>query len=159
MRLIFMAIGSIAIVAGSFFITLHFIDTYRLMKLSPDQLRKADVDALQRALEAYKKAHHTYQVAGAGSGGMGWVNYSYDGAPSLVKALHDGGYLPSANLNDSSQLGNYLIYLCDGGHRYSISATLDHPSAAEISHALTTCNGTGPNGTFTVYKKNYSVGN
>lgn len=24
---------------------------------------------------------------------MGWINFSYDGAPSLVKALHDGGYL------------------------------------------------------------------
>lgn len=66
MRLIFMAIGSIAVIAASFFITLHFIDAYGLMKMSPDQLRKADVGALQQALKAYERAHHTYQVKGAG---------------------------------------------------------------------------------------------
>lgn len=50
-----------------------------------------------------------------------------------------------------------MIYVC--GDHYSISATLDDPSASDITHAQTNCNATGSNGTFNVYKKNYSVGN
>jgi hypothetical protein len=103
----------------------------------------ADVRALQQALEAYKRDHHTYHVEGAGMGGMGWVGYTVDGGPTLVKVLHDGGYLPSSDVNDTSRWGqNYMIYL-RGDEHYSISATLDQPSAADVIHAQTTCNATG----------------
>jgi hypothetical protein len=128
-----------------------------------DAQRKADLGTLQAAIEAYAKANGSYQAKGGGSRGtgMGWINLPYPGAISVAKALHDGGYLAASSVDDPdpAKRPGYMIYLCNEAKQYSISATLEHPTAADVAHAQTTCNGTGPNGTYAVYGKNYSVGN
>jgi oligosaccharide repeat unit polymerase len=135
------------------------LDTTR--KLELDSQRKLDLQVLQSALEAYFKDHGTYLVKGAGSQGegQGWINQPYAGAISVVEALHKGGYLAVSSLDDPTGGDGYLIYLCDGGARYSISATLSHPSAEDIRHAQTTCHAFGKNGSYEFYGKNYAVGN
>ena len=52
----------------------------------------------------------------------------------------------------------YMIYLCNNGQSYALSATLEYPTANDIAFIQTTCNGVGGNGTYTVYGKNFAVG-
>jgi type II secretory pathway pseudopilin PulG len=146
------AAGGIALVSLSF--AIHAKQT------TLDTQRKADLEVLKSAMEAYFKDHGTYLIRGAGSDGQtqGWINQSYPGGISVVEALHKGGHLPVSSLDDPTGRAGYMIYLCEGSTRYSISATLKHPSAEDISRAQTSCNAFGENGTYQVYGKNYAVG-
>tara|TARA_B100000745_G_scaffold70940_1_gene42434 strand:- start:5928 stop:6431 length:504 start_codon:yes stop_codon:yes gene_type:complete len=126
-----------------------------------DAKRKSDLRSAQTALELYYSDYGTYQVANAGynNGGNGWFardTGSY--GLSVSQALYNGGYISTGRVEDPIQDPGYMIYLCDGGQRYSLSATLENPSAEDIAYIQTTCNGIGGNGTYTRYGKNYAVG-
>ncbi len=121
-----------------------------------DAIRRQNLHELKVAMEVYYNTHKTYQVAGAGwnDGGQGWLSY-VGGAYSV--AVSD--VLLGTILKDPIQTPGYMIYLCDGGQSYAISATLEKPTSEDIAHIQTTCNGIGSNGTYTLYGKNYAVSN
>jgi lipopolysaccharide export system protein LptA len=52
-----------------------------------------------------------------------------------------------------------MIYLCESAQVYAISATKENPTTQDTDYIQKTCNGTGDNGTYTVYDKNYAVSN
>lgn len=121
---------------------------------------RQDIRILEDAFKRFaKKNGGTFLLKDAGSGGVGAVDVSYGGLPTIVQGLHAAGVLKSEDLANLMKKPGYLFYLCDNDKRYSISATLEEPSAADIANAQKTCNATGPNGTFSVYNKNYAVGN
>ena len=126
-----------------------------------DTQRKAALNQIRVALELYYDEHGTYQVQGGGwrGGGNGWLNYigGSDYTLSVVKALYNEGYIGAASIEDPIQSPSYMIYLCSGGQSVAISATLEKPTPQEIAFIQTTCNGTGSNGTYTRYGKNYAV--
>ncbi|MDO8564485.1 MAG: type II secretion system protein [bacterium] len=126
-----------------------------------DARRKADLTQISKALELYYDTHNgTYLVSGYGDGGGGQGWFNLDGSPNTVaKGLNDAGFLSAASIDDPQQKPGYMIYLCDNGQRYAVSATLENPTPADIAYIDTTCNGTGGNGTHTRYGKNYAVGN
>ena len=160
-------IGGIAVVVFCFWAALQILDpldhpgstaaTDRVQAMNlRDAQRRSDVEILRLAIEAYFKTNGTYRVKG--SEGAGYINLASPGALSVVQALHDGGYLAVRSLDDPTKIPGYMIYLCDDDKQYSISATLENPSPEDVSRAQKMCNGSGPNGTYTVYGKNYSVG-
>ena len=130
-----------------------------------DTIRKSDLKQIRLAMEQYRNRYGTYQVAGAGfgDGGMGW--FSYEGPSynrSVARALYEAGYLSRSVLDDplaTASSPGYMIYVCGGGERYAVAATLEEPAASDISHIQTTCNGVGANGTYSLYNKNYAVTN
>ena len=74
------------------------------------------------AYEMYYEKNGTYQISGAGDiglfgGGTGNVNESYGGAPSLISALINTGYLSSAvrDPGASEDWNDYYV-------RYSVKA-------------------------------------
>jgi type II secretory pathway pseudopilin PulG len=158
-----MILGGIVLVVVSFVTTLSIL-RYLDAASARDRQRKADVATLQSALEAYAKAHGSYFVKGSSGWdhdkGPSYVNDRYDNSWSVTDALYRAGYLSGPNIDDPdpSKRPNYMMYVC-GPNRYSISATLERPTAADIAHIQTTCKGTGPNGTYSNYGKNYAVGN
>lgn len=125
-----------------------------------DTQRKADLQTLATALNLYYQKHGTYTVSGSGAGGTGGgviSGQNLDGPPtykSIMQGLIDDGDLASAL---SSAGGTYLLYICDAGQTYALSAKLDNPSAADIAYIQTTCNSVGSNGTYTLYGRNYAV--
>jgi len=127
---------------------------------SRDAIRKSDLRAIKFALELYHAEYGTYQVANTGwrGGGNGWVsqisppNYSQ----SVTQELVDQGFL-SRSSEDPLQSPGYMMYLCAGGQSYSLSATLEKPTATDIAHVVTVCNGAGGNSIYTRYGKNYAV--
>ncbi len=126
-----------------------------------DAQRKADLQTLAGALNLYYQKHGTYTVSGSGAGGIGVgviAGQNLNGPPTyktIQQALVDDGDLaaPIANIGNSY----YLLYICDGGQTYALSAKLDAPSAEDVAYIQTTCNGTGSNGTYTLYGRNYAV--
>ena len=127
-----------------------------------DTRRKADLDAVRKALELYYDKYGTYQVSGGGYAGRGngWLAYEKGPYPKAVtRVLYEKRLLSAPIVEDPTQNPGYMIYICDNGQRYAISATLENPSSDDIAYIQTTCNGTGGNGTYTRYKKNYAVGN
>lgn len=128
--------------------------------LNSDAQRKQDLQTLSTALNSYYQKHGTYKVTGAGAGGSGGGTVSSDGPPtyqSVVQGLYaDGDLSSNANLPALSN-EYYLLYTCDAGQTYALSAKLDNPTADDISYIQTTCNGTGVNGTYTLYKRNYAL--
>jgi len=131
--------------------------------LAPDRdaRRKSDLQRIRDALEAYARAYGTYRIKGAGSNGEGYINSRYGKNVSVVEALYESGFLNSASIEDPwpAMQPNYMIYLCGGDKRYSLSATLEQPSLGEIAHAQKTCNALGQNGTYSSYHKNYALEN
>lgn len=128
--------------------------------LARDAKRKASLDQLRIGLQLYHNKYNTFQVAGSGSGGggQGWLGYEGGGyTKSVVRGLYEEGFLNTSNIEDPIQSPGYMIYLCNGGDSYALSATLENPSAQEISDIQTTCNGVGSNGTYTRYGKNYAI--
>ncbi len=126
-----------------------------------DVKMKSELVSIQTALEMYYDQYGTFQVANAGwrNTGEGWLNYQ-DGDPSsyqigVTPALTNAGFLGSMTL-DPLPYPNYMIYLCNNNQQYSLSATLNNPSAADIAHIQTTCQG---GSTYGVYHKNYAIGN
>ena len=126
-----------------------------------DAKRKADLEQVSKALELYYNDHGTYLVAGSGASGCGCGWFSVDGAPNTVAAvLNSLGYLGNSKVDDplaTPSLPGYMIYLCSSGQVYALSATLENPTAQDIAYIQTTCNGTGVNGTYTRYGKNYAI--
>jgi len=127
-----------------------------------DARRKSDLHTIQTALELYYDKYGTYQVAGTGWNGCscGWVGYEDGGAyhTAVTHGLADAGFLPVSLLDDPIQKPGYMLYYCSSD-RYALSATLENPTAADIVYIQTTCNGSGGNGTYSVYGKNYAVQN
>jgi type II secretion system protein G len=123
-----------------------------------DALRRSDLNQIQIALEMYRNDHGTYQVSGSGwlGGGQGWLSLE-NGNPyaiSVTRVLYNEGYLSKPIMEDPVQSPGYMIYLCNGGQSYALSATLELPTAADIADIQTSCNGVGSNDTYTTYGKN-----
>ncbi len=79
---------------------------------------------------------------------------------SVTRGLQEEGFLTTSLVTDPIQNPGYMIYLCEDGQAYAISATKERPTAQGISLIQKTCNGVDPNnGTYTKYGKNYSVSN
>jgi prepilin-type N-terminal cleavage/methylation domain-containing protein len=121
---------------------------------------KAELNQLRTALELYHDQYGTYQVANSGwmNSGDGYVTLqtpSSSYSTSVSNALTQQGFLGSMTMESPL---NYMIYIC-GADQFSLSATLNNPSAQDIAYIQTTCNGTGSNGTYTRYGKNYAIGN
>ncbi len=153
--------------------SLVLVSIQSIRQSSRDKQRISDLAQLQFALRLYNDIHGTYRVAGSGSGGngTGWVSYEGGGgyARSVARALYEEGFLPTANFHDPSVslnvAGGYMIYLCDGGKSYSLSATKEIPIQSEIDYAKTVCNSDTTqaslpgNSIVARYGKNYAVGN
>ncbi|KKU77663.1 MAG: hypothetical protein UY03_C0011G0013 [Parcubacteria group bacterium GW2011_GWA2_47_64] len=126
-----------------------------------DARRKSDLNEIRTALEFYLDKYGTYKVAGSGwnGGGQGFLGYE-NGAnypTSVTRVLNNEGFLGAPLIDDPKTKPGYMIYLCDSYKRAAISATLENPSAGDIAYIQTTCNGTGSNGTYTNYGKNYAL--
>ncbi len=133
-----------------------------------DARRRSDLAQIAKALELYYDQNNTYKVSGYGyqGGGEGWfgwepgINY----LKSVARGLMDAGFLsnPTVDDPDSSRWPGYIIYLCNNSQSYSISATLENPTAADISHVATVCNGSlnppgNPNSIDAKYGKNLAL--
>jgi len=129
-----------------------------------DSQRKIDLKQIQLALEKYANYNGTYKVDGAGEQGfgdgyIGQENVAPYTALSVMRALKNAGFLNQSVQDDALQSPTgYMLYLC-GVDKYALSATLEKPSPADIANIQTTCNGTGPNGTYTLHGKNYAISN
>ena len=126
-----------------------------------DAQRKNDLHVIATALEMYYNDFGTYLVDNTGwySGGQGWLAYE-NGATypkSVTARLFELGLLTQRTIEDPKQSPGYMIYLC--GNDFAISATLENPTPADTTHAESTCNGTGINGTVNLYGKNYAISN
>jgi prepilin-type N-terminal cleavage/methylation domain-containing protein len=125
-----------------------------------DVVRRADLKAIQFAMELYYQDYGTYQVVGGGFGGngQGWFAMDSGSYPkSVSQVLYDAGYLTIRDIDDPMQNPGYIIYVCDGGNSYAVAATLEKPTSADEAGIQVSCNGVGPNGTYTRYGKNYAV--
>ncbi len=120
---------------------------------------KAELNQIQVALEMYYDTYGTYVVNGGGyyGAGNGWVAFSNGPGQNYPVSVTDAlaakgliGAIPSQNPP------NYMIYYCNNGQQYSLSATLAKPTAAEIAYVQTTCNGAS---TYADYGKNYALAN
>ncbi|HEY0979788.1 MAG TPA: type II secretion system protein [Candidatus Paceibacterota bacterium] len=136
-------------------------------KKAADAKIKSELKQISTALEFYYDSYGSYVVAGGGYGGG---NYSSGGG--FVTLEDSGGNYTKSITNRLAELGflgtgfkneaNYMVYVCFdayGMQRYALSATLNNPSAADIANIQTTCNGTGSNGTYSHYGKNYAISN
>ena len=123
-----------------------------------DTKRRADLNQIQVALELYRNEYGTFQVAGGGwmGGGQGWLSFENGSTygTSVTRVLHNEGFLPVPIIEDPLQSPGYMIYICNGGQSYAISATLEFPTSQDISEIQTSCNGIGSNGTYSRYGKN-----
>jgi prepilin-type N-terminal cleavage/methylation domain-containing protein len=123
-----------------------------------DAKRRSDINQIQVALELYRNDHESYFVAGGGfnGNGTGWVGFENGSTypTAVTRVLFNEGHLPVPLIDDPLQSPGYMIYLCNGAQTYSISATLEYPTPADIAAAETGCNGTGQNGVTNIYGKN-----
>jgi len=78
---------------------------------------------------------------------------------AVTRGLFEEGFLERPLIDDPQQNPGYMIYICEGGTVYSISATLENPTAEDTADAQKVCNGTGSNGVVSRYGKNYAVTN
>lgn len=134
-----------------------------------DAKRMSDLHNIQLALEMYYDKYGTYQVAGTGWGsnvpgggcGCGWAGYEDTGAygKAVTRGLKEEGFLAAPLVDDPTQSPGYMLYYCENAQVYSISATKENPTPQDISYIQQNCNGTGGNGTYSIYGKNYSVTN
>ena len=130
---------------------------------SRDATRVSDLHNIQIALDFYYDKYGTYAVAGTGwsGGGNGWLGYengtSYPMA--VTRGLYNAGFLAKPIIDDPNGSPSYMIYLCNNNQTYAISATKENPTPQDIAFIQTTCNGSGSNGTYTSYHKNYALTN
>lgn len=124
-----------------------------------DTARKTALNQIQVALELYRNDHGTFQVVGGGhmGGGQGWLGYENGStyATAVTRVLYNEGYLPVPIIDDPTTIPGYMIYVCNNGQSYALAATLENPTAADITAIQNSCNGTGGNGTYTNYGKNF----
>ena len=127
-----------------------------------DVKRMSDLHNVQLALEMYYDKYNTYLVAGTGWSGCGCGYLAFEGgtyAKAVTRGLQEEGFLSVPIVEDPIQNPGYMIYLCENSQVYAISARKENPTTDDISYIQRTCNGTGINGTYTVYGKNYAVSN
>jgi len=148
-----------------------------------DSVRRTELRQVQIAMEYYYNKYGTYRIANSGwrEGGNGWFGYENGSTYSMAvsRVLYNEGFLSEslvdAPFNSSATQPEYMIYLCDGGSRYSITSTLERPTDEDIQHAYTACNGgaenpscndapgsmsgsyAGCNATVARYGKNYAI--
>jgi hypothetical protein len=124
-----------------------------------DAKRKTDLQMLSQAMENHYKKTGSYLISNAGWNGVGtgWVTYEFSDnyTRSLARALYEEGSI-AVNLTSRSS-PNYMLYVCNNGQEYALSATLDQPTATELEILKNSCNGSGNNGTASVYGKNYGL--
>ena len=129
-----------------------------------DAIRMSDLSTVSVALELYYNTYNTYQVSGGGSNGNGngWLTYTNGTTyvTSVTQQLENEGFLSDGDSfhDPGGAAYNYMIYICDGGRSYALSATLEYPKPEHEDYIQTTCNGVGSNGTYTRYGKNYAIG-
>lgn len=125
-----------------------------------DARRMSDLHNIQLALELYYDKYGTYLVAGSGygGGGNGWAGYEDGGAyvKAVTRGLQENGFLGAPRVDDPTKNPGYMIYLCESGQVYAVSATKENPTANDRSYIQKTCGGAG---TYTTYGKNYAVTN
>jgi prepilin-type N-terminal cleavage/methylation domain-containing protein len=123
-----------------------------------DTKRRTDLAQIQVALELYRNEHGTFYVTGGGAGGTGTGYLAYENGSSyptaVTRILYNEGHLPEPIVEDPLQSPGYMIYVCNGGQAYALSATLEFPTTRDIVDIQTSCNGTGVNGTYTNHGKN-----
>jgi prepilin-type N-terminal cleavage/methylation domain-containing protein len=123
-----------------------------------DTKRRTDLSQIQVALELYRNEHGTFQVSGAGylGGGQGWLSYENGSTygTAVTRVLHNEGYLPQPIIEDPLQSPGYMIYVCNGGQSYALSATLEFPTDRDIDDIQTSCNGTGAGSSYDTFGKN-----
>jgi prepilin-type N-terminal cleavage/methylation domain-containing protein len=130
-----------------------------------DARRRADLAQIAKAMEFYYDKFNTYVVSGYGYNGLGIGWFAVDGAPNTVaKGLVDNGFLSNLDIDDPdiSKRPGYMIYPCNNGQSYSISATLESPTPGDIAHVAAACNGSlnpvgNSNAIDTRYGKNISL--
>jgi prepilin-type N-terminal cleavage/methylation domain-containing protein len=123
-----------------------------------DTKRRSDLNQIQVALELYRNEHGTFQVTGGGylNGGQGWLSYENGSTygTAVTRILYNEGYLAQPIIEDPLQSPGYMIYVCNGGQSYALSATLEFPTTRDITDIQTSCNGTGGGGAYTTFGKN-----
>ena len=128
-------------------------------KKGADAKIKAELKQIATALEMYYDKYGTYVVAGSGHGsnggptsgcGCGWAAYEDSGAyaKSVTTKLAEEGFLGRVSQQNPP---NYMVYNCSADS-YAVSATINNPTAQDISTAASMCGFPGG------YGKNYSVG-
>ncbi len=148
---------------------------------SRDIARIAQINQIQKALEMYYVDYGTYVVsvgavtAGYHNGGNGWVAFQGTDYPlGVTNALAQLGYLSTSAAEDQNITSvkatysvapyiyswdqNFMIYVCNGGQSYSLTAVLEASTTQNMNHVISLCNGTGSNATGGRYLKNYGVG-
>ena len=123
-----------------------------------DTKRRTDLNQIQVALELYRNDHGTFYVTGGGSAGNGTGYLAYENGGSypaaITRILYNEGHLPEPIVEDPLQSPGYMIYVCNSGQSYALSATLEFPTDRDIADIQTSCNGVGANGTYTLHGKN-----
>jgi prepilin-type N-terminal cleavage/methylation domain-containing protein len=121
-----------------------------------DTQRKAALNQIQVALELYRNDNGSFQVSGGGylGGGQGWLSYENGStySTSVTRVLYNQGYLPAPLIEDPTVSPGYMIYVCNNGQSYALSATLENPNPTETAEAAASCNGAATTGT---YGKNF----
>jgi hypothetical protein len=105
-----------------------------------DIQRRNDLKTIQAALKSYYHDHSTYMVAGSGANGKGfgffstaYATSSHPEYKSVEQQLIDQGYLPAPTRDPLQGSRGYLIYPCNGGQSYTLSATLENPSNEDFA--------------------------
>ncbi|MEK7462670.1 MAG: type II secretion system protein [Patescibacteria group bacterium] len=123
-----------------------------------DTKRRADLNQIQVALELHRNEYGTFNVIGGGAGGTGIGYVSYENGNSypaaVTRILYNEGYLAQPIIEDPLQSPGYMINICNNGQAYALSATLEFPTALDISGLQTSCNGSGAAGAYSLYGKN-----
>ena len=127
-----------------------------------DAYRKSSLQQISKALDLYYFEHQTYLVAGSGWNGCGcgWLGYE-DGVVyvnAVTRILYNEKMFSQPIVDGPSAQPEYMMYLCNGGASYALAATLEYPTAADITKIqnVSTCNGPTMN---TTYGKNYAITN
>ena len=126
-----------------------------------DTKRRADLAQIQVALELYRNQNGNFYVTGGGAGGSGVGYLAYENGSTyptaVTRVLYNQGFLSQPIMDDpmaTQSSPGYMIYVCNGGQSYALSATLEFPTARDIAEIQTSCNGNGANGTYSLYWKN-----
>lgn len=116
-----------------------------------DAFKREQLHQLSVAMALHFDKFGYYNVSGTGAqgGSQGWVQCeqgNFEWPKAIARGLAEEGFLGSGpyNIGDANCYDwedGYLMYLCNGGQDYSISAMLEYPTQAEIDHVLTVCNG------------------
>ncbi len=146
-----------------------------------DSVKVTEIKQINTAIVLYQVANRTYGVSWTAWMGWGvwWMNYTNGGSypKSVFKGLQEKWFInsalhdnPAASLSippvirniapcvtSSNSQNLYMLYFDDATGKYSISGYLENPQPADIANIQMSYNGTGGNGTCTVYGRNYAV--